>query len=397
MVEGMTRTTLLCASLIGLSGLVYACSSLDASSAFGGTDNEKAGAGDPSATPGDGPFAPPEATGAKPIENGVILVHAAKSQSFRLCFKDQADLRPQPDSQAMPEANVVGVEVGSAVRIAPLAGVPGEVILFEEPLIRPYYPVFGGGGASCKDLLASSLGNGGISLGKVTKDLSSGVHLLVVRGCPPNNLVNTHDVAECGETWTADKGNLGVTEITLVGADSSAPKTLPAQVINLSQPLEGERAGRDVVVTFGGLAAAAPHAPVVTNPELFKQTNETVKLGYDSDDPAIYDAVGFRVSLVAKGGGAPTTRLEESLAAIQRSSASRDLPSSYYAAASNYALLLLGDPDAKLPDGGRDTDLRRSLHFLAVPVIEPKPDAGTEPPPPDPVDPGATPPLPWAP
>ena len=73
--------------------------------------------------------------------------------------------------------------------------------------------------------------------------------------------------------------------------------------------------------------------------------------------------------------------------ALLSHSGSRDVPPSYYGAASNYALLLLGDPDAKLQDGGPDKDDRRNLHFLAVPVIAPKGDAGTD----EPADGGAAP------
>jgi hypothetical protein len=95
------------------------------------------------------------------------------------------------------------------------------------------------------------------------------------------------------------------------------------------------------------------------------------------------------VSLQAAKGqpAGATTLLDESLARIQSLSSPRDVPPTYYAAASNYALLLLGDPNAKLADGGADTDDRRRLHFLAVPVIEPKTDGGA-----DGVDGGSSPP-----
>ena len=74
----------------------------------------------------------------------------------------------------------------------------------------------------------------------------------------------------------------------------------------------------------------------------------------------------------------PSSALDESLADIQKSSSPRDIPPSYYATASNYALLVLGDPNAKLADGGPDTDDRRALHVLAVPVVEPKSDGGAD-------------------
>ena len=51
------------------------------------------------------------------------------------------------------------------------------------------------------------------------------------------------------------------------------------------------------------------------------------------------------------------------------------LPTSYYRAASNYALLLVGDPrvEPRLDDGGANAayDARRAVHLLAVPVKGP--------------------------
>jgi hypothetical protein len=379
----LTRLGLcLCMTALTLSGFVVACGNLSANdSGFeraSGTGNNAADGGAASATPGAA-----SDFGNEPSDNAVILVHAAKSQSFRLCFENEIDRRPQPDSETMPEANVVGVEVGSAVRLAPLRGVPGRVFLFEEPLIRPYYPTFGGAGAgpSCKNLLENaSLSQLAVDLGRVDANLAQGVHLLVVRGCPADAALRKYSLAECGDGWTAATGNLTVKEIGLRGANRSGSPALPAQVVNLSQPLEAARAGRDLVVSFGDLASAdGTRTVVATNPALFGAAtpDEPARLTYASDDTAIYDAVGFRVQLAAPGGDAgATTMLDESLARIQRSSAPRAVPPTYYAAASNYALLLLGDPNAKLADGGPDDDERRNLHFLAVPVIDPK--SGTD-------------------
>ena len=383
----MMRSTLgLCTTLIALSGFVYACSSLGADSSFAGGESS-----DPTprggADAGTGGAAPNTAMPADlaPVDNAVILVHAAKSQSFRLCFEKEPDRRPAPDSDLMPEANVVGVEVGSAVRLGPLKGAPGNVFLFEEPLIRAFYPQFGGAGAgpTCGQLLSNqNLGKLSVPLGAVTADLSSGVHLLVVRGCPGNTPLRTYSVAECGTGWVAATGNLTVKEITLSGARRPLDGNLPAQVVNLSQPLDSARAGRDVVVSFGDLAATdAQHVKVVSNPGLFGNAEppQPVQLAYASTDIAIYGSTGFRVALVAASdGGAGTKVLDESLAQIQKLSSPRDVPPSYFGAASNYALLLLGDPDAKLADGGADKDDRRNLHFLAVPVIEPKADGGAD-------------------
>lgn len=382
----MTRSTLgFSATLIALSSIAYACSSASLSS-FGDGSRPADAAADA------GGLTPPMGAGARdldPVDNAVILVHAAKSQAFRLCFESELDRRPQPDSQVMPEANVVGVEVGGAVRLGPLRGAPGTVYLFEEPLIRALYPAYGGAGAgpTCRDLLQSpNLDSLKSDLGRVDTNLSSGVHLLAVRGCSGDSALRKYSVAECGAGWTSAKGNLSVTAITLRGALRPLPGVLPAQVVNLSLPLENGRAGRDVHVTFGDLVApAAPQAPIAVNPMLFGDGTPMTpaSLAYDPMDASIYASVGVRVRYVPKaaGGadaGAGTTVLDETLAQIQKQSSPRDVPPSYYAAASNYALLLLGDPNAKLPDGGVDKDERRNLHILAVPVIAPKNDAGTD-------------------
>jgi hypothetical protein len=377
----MDRTTLgLSALLIACSGLVYACGSLGNAS-LGDSETPAPSTGDRGADAGAGASSSPEkGTDLAPVDNGVILVHAAKVQAFRLCFEAEADRRPQPDSQVMPDANVVGVEVGAAVRLAALRGAPGEVYLFEEPLIRAYYPQYGGAGAgpTCNELLNSPTYSG-ISLGKVDTDLSRGVHLLVVRGCPKDTSVRKHSAAECGDGWSPTTANFSVKEITLPGAGRPSPGILPAQVVNLSQPLEGARAGRTVEVTFGDLnAPGAVHLPVASAPPLFGDTpapTNPAQLTYASSDTAIYESVGFRVSYVGGDAGSGAKVFDESLAHIQKLSSPRDVPPTYYAAASNYALLLLGDPNAKLADGGPDDDDRRNLHFLAVPVIKPKPDA----------------------
>lgn len=385
-----TRTTL--GLLLAVSGALYACGSAGLSG-FGTsgssgqdptTNTADAGGG---ATSAAAPMAGKDGA-LTPVDNAVILVHAAKAQSFRLCFENETDRRPQPDSDVMPEANVVGVEVGAAVRLGPLRGAPGMVYLFEEPLIRAFYPAFGGAGQgpTCKNLLENSnLQKLAQPLGAITTDLSNGVHLVVVRGCPSDSPIVKHTVAECGSGWTSAAGNLSVTDITLSGAQRPSPGVLPAQVVNLSQPLEGARGTRDVVVSFGDLATmGAPVTPLATNPPVFGTARpfQPTSLNYDSSDTAIYESVGFRVSLETAGGqpGSPgeTRLLDESLARIQKLSSPRDVPPTYYAAASNYALLLLGDPNAKLGDGGVDTDDRRNLHFLAVPVIEPKTDGGAD-------------------
>lgn len=374
----MQRLSALTLVLASLAGLSYACSSsLNADfGPNGGTPSGKndADAGGVNARPEDG-------SGAGPLGNAVILVHAAKSPSFRLCFKNELDRRPQPDSDVMPEANVVGVEVGSAVRLAPLRGSPGEIFLFHEALIRGLYPQFGGVGAgpTCETLLAAPNNTyAAVSLGTIDADFRTGVHVLAVRGCPADGPIHTYSTKECGADWESSKGNLAVTALELRGAIRPSPSILPAQVIHLSQPLESAREGRDIVIEYGDLTVPdAGLQNVVSNPQLFGSTepNRPTELPYPLEDAGVFASTGFRLSLRESKGSASVVLLEQSLARIQALSSPRAVPPDYYAAASNYAFLLLGDPSPKLDDGGVDADERRNLHFLAVPVIAPKVDA----------------------
>src|SRR4029079_12411520 len=82
-------------------------------------------------------------------------------------------------------------------------------------------------------------------LGTIDKDLHTGVHLLVVRGCPGKGPLINYSVAECGSDWNETNGNLSIKEITLTGSTAPKPGTLSAQVINLSQAPASTRPGRD--------------------------------------------------------------------------------------------------------------------------------------------------------
>ena len=381
-------------AVLALFGFGVACG-MSSESSFGRSADEP-GEGNSAPDGGFGPSATDPRGGSVPVDNAVILVHAAQSPAFRLCFRNELDRRPQPDSDLMPEANVVGVEVGRTIRLGALRGAPGEVFLFDEPLIRAVYPQFGGAGQgpTCESLLSASnpLSKIATSLGTIEKNLQTGVHLLVVRGCPANGPIRSYSAAECGEGWTATNGNLGVTAIELRGSAPPPPGTLAAQVVNLAQPLDSAKASRDVVVSFGDLATpGATLETVSSNPRLFDPgpLPAPVQLRYAAQDPAAYGTTGFRVALVAKDQGATAVVLDQTLEQVQALSAPLELPSTYFAVASNYALLLLGDPAPKLYDGGPDGDDRRALHFLAIPVVQPKPDAGVDSGITEPVDGGA--------
>jgi hypothetical protein len=371
----MSRTTAgLWVLLMASSGVGYACGSSDESAFANGAPDERgsdASAGEPA---DNGAFGAGKDVGL--TDNAVILVHAAKSQPYRLCFASELDRRPLPDSQVMPEANVVGVEVGSAVRLPPLRGKPGDVYLFDEPLIRAYYP--SGKGPTCSNLLSSKpTAQLAIKLGAIDSDFSTGVHLLALTGCAANTPVATYSTDECGADWTPAKGNLALKELELGATPRSSSSVLPTQVINLSQALETERAAKgSVSVTFGPLVGTTPKpVTVATDLPLFGKPAPAVSLPFDLDAATVYDTLGFQVRVTGGDAGTETV-LSQSLLEVQRLSSPRDVPTSFYSVASSYVLLVLGDPT--LPDGGREADNLKSLHLVAIPVVEPKADAGAD-------------------
>lgn len=316
-----------------------------------------------------------------PVSNGVILVHAASTSSFRLCFKNFVQNKPTPEAALMPEANVVGVERGAAARIPPIKGSPGEVFLYDEQLIRHLY--VNGGGPTCETLITT--GTASTSIGRVDEDLSTGVHLLIVTGCPKNDPLQTFSKAQCGDDWTDTKGNLHAKVVSLAPSTRRDKKILPAQVLHLSRDLESARGGRVLKVTFGDLltgnhkSSATPEingapVPIVEPPTI------------DDSNPGVYKDLGFRVVVENGGTSGQTIYAQQSMADVQLLSAPREVPSTYYSVGSNYVFLLLGETAPKYYDGGADPDPNRNIHLLAVPVIDPADeDAGVAPPlsPPD--------------
>ncbi len=303
-------------------------------------------------------------------DNGVILVHAAGAPAFRLCFRNDLDVQPIPDSERMPNANVVGVDVGSAVRIGPLKGPPGEIYLIGEGLLRNEYQP-GGGGArpTCRTLLEQLRPEAYYTIGAVDQDLSRGVHLLVVRGCTANGPLTSYTTSDCGNDYDPAKGNLSVQALEIRGQARASDEVLPAQLLHLSQPLESFRQSRRLRVTFGDLTSQTPHTSVVEAPPFLGAVpNDFVESPtFTSSDLAAYETLGFRITVGDPAGGDESIVAEQSLAEVQRFSSPQQLPHSYYSAASNYVFLMLGVPPTA--DAGAVTDERRRLHLLAVPVI----------------------------
>ena len=317
-----------------------------------------------------------------PAASGVVLVHAAAFPAFRLCFELLPDLQPQPDSKVMPDANVVGVEVGSVVRIDPL-DTPGAVYVIDQHLVQT---TPGTTGKTCGELICGP--NGGASCLRKDRDYSlagridqpigkSAVEVMAITGC--GNMYFLGDVgasqSDCPAPYDASVGNLAINRLTLPPLAPATKSSIPVQLVHMSYLLDkAAKAAGDLDVKFGTLATG-PAISIAHDPTLYQGGNTTT-LAVDQTNDATYAQQGFRVAIKPPDGGAPTFSTDLSLADVQALSSPRDIPSSYYTVASNYALILLGDP--RLAPSDPNYDPRRGVHLLAVPVLDPTQlDAGS--------------------
>ena len=311
--------------------------------------------------------------------NGIVLIHAASFPAFRICFGGALDARPLPDVDLMPDSNVVGIDVGTALRLPPHSGQLGRAFVFPELAVRSLYPAFGGAGVgpTCAQLLVSNKSDV-TEVGSVTDDLGSGVHALVLRGCRNLTLDPQASIDRCGDDWKPESGNLQLQVLSLVAYQRPASvRGLPVQIVQLSPALAKLGSGRSLGISFGQLereGGPAP-APFIEGPVPFGQPvpNPPAVIDYNPSDLAEYATSG--VFLTVGGlldGGAPDagrqTVLAQSLQEIQQRSASRSLPSDWFAVASSYVVLSVGDPKPVLADGGPDDNPRRALHLLAIPL-----------------------------
>jgi hypothetical protein len=382
---------------VALATLI-ACSSLSESTLADRNNPGSSGAeGQDSASPSANNPGSDAGQGA-PTGSGLVIVHSAAFPSFRLCFSKHPDLRPQPDSTVMPEANVVGVEVGSAVRINGMTN-PGTVYVIHRKLAAltiggPDEPTCGQlictSGPKCLEEnsqywrageLADSLGKERVDALAITGCGGSGV-LFNIKGFDPVDPNKGFDSANCGAGWDSLKGNLQSRVLQLTPTNSTAnDSTLPIQVMHVTEWLDNAKKTGTLEVTFGKFSQDdKPLSDLVqSNPPLFKPGTQKT-LAVNQKDEALYGQSGFRIAI----RNSPTVfYADQSLATIQELSAPSDVPSQYYKAATNYALLLLGDPNMKPSNNGNPNpnyDERRAVHLLAVPILEPKSaegDAGT--------------------
>lgn len=303
--------------------------------------------------------------------SGIVIVHASPNLgAFRLCFSGGGDLLPMPDRELMPQSNVVGVEVGGAVRIPALASLkintaPTRVTAILERSLRSK-PA----NAPCSALVCPVGVTGGdcltsgeyFELGAAPSGLvQAGVHLLVVSGCVPGS----GDGAACGTGFSQSTGNVKLSDIP-IQPSFTGRQGLDVQLAQLSPAVER---GGNVTVKFGALPT--PNADLPVN-EAFGEVGSPAFFELDRGASAVYSQQGFLVDTGA-------VKVAQSLASIQALSQPDQLPTDFYAVPSSFVLLLLGEPAQTNPTGGpgdAGVDPGRALHLLAVPVTAPEPDAG---------------------
>lgn len=359
---------MLSAAVVGL-----ACGAMDEEALGDGSGGDGGLGGDAgAATPGVG------SENDRAVASGVVVVHAATFPSFRLCFENFPGRKPAPETSLKPNANVVGVEVGSAVRLDPIQA-PGKIHVID---VRE---LAGKESESCGDLICTGptcLGSADYAtLDAIDDPLGSGgVELLALHGCG-NNFVLTDlgaSSGDCGAGYDGLKGNLGLTRVPLIPQTRGGSSPLPVQLVHLAPLLEAQSNGSPLEVTFGELATAGRLPQTVAEGLPLFQQGAPAQVTFDDTDQAVYGTNGFRIA--QRGDGGADFELDQSLAEVQDLSSPDDVPASYYAAASNYVLLLIGDPRiTKTADAGAPFDARRALHLLAVPVIDPiAQDAGAD-------------------
>ncbi|MBX3233680.1 MAG: hypothetical protein KIT84_21275 [Labilithrix sp.] len=370
-------------------------------------DSRKSGRGDNDSGDPNGAGSSSSGGGAapefgSPAATGVVVAHSATFPSFRLCFENYPDKLPQPDSKVMPGANVVGVEVGGAVRIDALPEAAGMVYVIDEARIRVES---GAEDARTCGQLISEIGGDALSnpliayrdyyfATKIERPLGVGnVDVLAITGCadavtirgldqlaaPP--AAGTPAVASCGGDWKPVEGNLAATALTLAASpDGPTESEIPVAIFNLSPAAAAVSAS--VEVKFGPEIDAGAEAQVSLplNATAF-ETGGEARLAVDQTKEESYGRLGFDV--ISTIDAQKVTR-RQSLADVQQLSAPGDIPTTYYRAASNYALLVLGDPShsEERAGGGANPAFnpRRALHIVAVPVLDPAilADAGAE-------------------
>jgi hypothetical protein len=376
------------AGLVVVSAAAVACASVESRSPLeerpdGSTTNPGSSGGVADAAPA--PLQPLRG-------DGVMLVHAAEFPPLRICFEGRPGAKPIPDAHTMPDANIVGLDIGTGIRLPPIRQTDklGKVFVIEvDPSrIRSGFDE----NATCGELICE-VGSGpqcltaGRDYAVSPTEIDApqlGVDrltVLAVKGCGNGFQIGQLgvDSAECGASWDILAGNVSVQRIENLELSTRAPGVLPVQLVNLSARLSPALGNLEVrygplspVLADGGAdAGASALEEVATNPPL-DVVSAARKLTLPDGDETVYGTRGFVIE--RKTGSGNAFSVSASLAEVQESSSPLSLPGDYYKSASNYALLLLGDPRAQAAN-----DPRR-VHLIAVPMTEPSDpsDAGAD-------------------
>jgi len=335
---------------------------------------------------------------------GVIVVHASPNlPAFRVCFDGFGQYSARPSNNTMPQSNLPGIDVGSAVHVGSLTqnadgppdpfdagpnaakdasadaskdagpdaakdasaadasvsdgGTNGRVFVFREENIR-------GNDQSCADLLRSKTEN----VDYYTVPLAAapqltqggGIALVAIQGCVAGADATA---ARCGGELGGKPHNLRARVITVTPQNN--PGLLSVQALFVSDAL---RAADRVELFFGSTPGTqfidhkAFTASVKDGNSLLTPANpQTFELPEAAN---VFDSQGFRVE-VLRGG--KSTVVFQSLAQTQALSDPLNVPSEYYELPSNFVLLVLGE------DQPADvSDQNRALHMLAFPVRDPR-------------------------
>lgn len=371
-------------ALCAVAAAVACGDSADALSESGSSGNAN---NDASAGSDAGPTSPIDA-GAVPISaNGLVLVHAASFPAFRICFDGTPEEQPIPAADLMPASNIPGLEMGTALRVAPRSRALGNAYVYREEILRTFYFPSPESGPNCAALRkATTLEYFQVATG--LPNLSTGVHLLVLQGCGTAAIDPLASTERCGNEWSGSKGNLTLTTISVDAFNRPSMGGIPIQLVQLSRDLDQRARTQLLGLSFGVLDGSAP-PPIVEGAVPLGTPVPDPPVSFDSQtELADFDTKGVFVTLGAPidDAGKPTTDagdagprtvlLAQSLADIQRRSSPRTLPPEWFATASSYVVLSVGEIDPKNPDGGPG-DERRGLHLLAIPLASP--DGGSPP------------------
>lgn len=315
---------------------------------------------------------------APDLGSGIVVLHSAVFPAFRLCFSNYPELPPLPDRTVMPAANVVGVEVGSAVRLDALPKAPGTVYVIDQAnaLATP-----NASARSCGDLIESGALRPRfdyLEAGEIQEPLGVGqVSLLAITGCGTETFLAelNQTKVDCGTDWVTLTGNLkAVTRRLEVSPAATAKTTLPVRIINASPFFARFIGGGTADLSFGTTDAIDPSSAlpqhVATVGSEF-EVSEPVSLELASSSEAAWGTHKLRLLFQRAASAGPPLKLDQSLAVVQELSDPLSSPEAYFhGAPASHVLLLVGDPslESVVADASVVNFARRSLHFVAIPV-----------------------------